>query len=76
MWHARNSLGFCLIVNKKPLHLEKTISSVLPLLLLIYGVTNFVRDKKIVNLKLVQGEHNKDDLNTKNKMCLSDNFFF
>ena len=31
-------LGFCLwvIVNKKPLHLEKTTSSVLSVLLLIY----------------------------------------
>ena len=35
--------GFCLrvIVNEKPLNLEKTTSSVLSVLLLIYGVTNF-----------------------------------
>jgi len=69
MWHARNSLGFCLIVNEKPLHLEKGLSSVLPVLLLIYGVTNFVRDKKIVNLKLIQEEHNKDDLKYKTVKC-------
>ena len=35
------SLGFCLrvIVNEKPLNLEKTTSSVLSILLLIYGLT-------------------------------------
>ena len=36
-------LGFCLrvIVNEKPLNLEKTTSSYLSVLSLIYGVTNF-----------------------------------
>ena len=36
-------LGFCLrvIVNEKPLNLVKTTSSVLSVLLLIYGITNF-----------------------------------
>ena len=38
MWMT--SLGFCLrvIVNEKPLDLEKTTSSVLSVLLLIYGM--------------------------------------
>ena len=37
--HARNSLGFCLrvIVIEKTLNLERTTSSVLSVILLIYG---------------------------------------
>ena len=38
--HAFTPLGFCLrvIVNKNPLNFEKTTSSVLSVLLLIYGI--------------------------------------
>ena len=53
-------LGFCLrvIVNKKPLNLEKTTSSVLSVLLLIDGkskqadVSKFKKEFEVGNLKV------------------------
>ena len=47
------SLGFFLrvIVNQKPLNLEKTTSSVLSVLLLIYGSANQNQCKKVTRKK-------------------------
>ncbi len=45
--HACNSFGLCIrvIVNEKPLNLEKTGSSVISVLLLIYALTPEIKTR-------------------------------